>query len=120
MGDAVVDVVGEDLERDRLERRVDSRDLGEDIDAVAVAVDHLLDSADLSLDAVHALDQRVFVGGMDVAWRCGVGHDSSLTGRKRRRRREFETTKMLENAMAAAAMTGLTIPETASGMAATL
>jgi hypothetical protein len=45
---------------------------------------------------------------------------SSLRLWKRRRRRLFQTTKTLEQAIAAAAITGLRSPATASGMAATL
>src|SRR5207247_6394765 len=60
-GDAVFDVLVEDLERERLERRIHSRDLGEDVDAVAVVLDHPLDPADLSFDPVQALDERALV-----------------------------------------------------------
>src|SRR6058998_3858946 len=60
VADAVVDVLVEELEGDSLERGGDGRDLGQDVDAVAVVGDHLLDAAHLPLDAMEALDQRVF------------------------------------------------------------
>jgi hypothetical protein len=41
----VVDVVVESLEGHRLEGGIAGRDLGEDVDAVPVIGDHLLDSA---------------------------------------------------------------------------
>ena len=48
-------VVVEDLQRDALERRRRPRRLGEDVDAVALLVDHPLDPADLALDPVEPL-----------------------------------------------------------------
>src|SRR5207244_5755368 len=66
-GDAVAHVAVEDLERERFERGVGRRDLREDVDAVAVVVDHPLDAADLALDAVQALDERLLVLRVSVA-----------------------------------------------------
>src|SRR5438552_2799131 len=97
----------EDLECERLERRVDGRDLGEDVDAVAVLLDHPLDAADLALDSVQAFDQSVLVFAVAVDMglaRRGVadlGHVVapwlvSRALRKRLRRRLFETTNRLE------------------------
>src|SRR6266511_133257 len=65
-GDAVAHVLVEDLEGERLECGVDGRDLGEDVDAVAVLLDHPFDPADLSLDAVEALDECVLVFRVSV------------------------------------------------------
>ena len=108
------DVILEQLRADLLERRLDGRDLGQDVDAVAVFLDHPLDPAHLALDPVQALDEQVLVLGVSV-------HQmSSRSLWKRRRRRLFETTKTLENAIAAAATIGLRSPATASGIAATL
>src|SRR5687768_10676208 len=114
-GDAVAHVVVEDLEGETLERRRDRPDLGEDVDAVPLVLDHALDAPHLPFDPVQALDERILV--LDVA----VGHvRASLGLRKRRSRSEFETTKRLEPAMAAAATIGFSRPATARGIAATL
>ena len=111
---AVGDVILEQLRADLLERGLDGRDLGQDVDAVAILVDHPLDAAHLPFDPVQALDDQVLV------LRVAVHHESSRSWWKRRRRRLFETTKTLENAIAAAATIGLSSPATASGIAATL
>src|SRR2546427_5080978 len=110
-------------ERERLERRVHGGDLRQDLDAVAVVLDHPLDTAHLALDAVQALDQRVLVLRVAVDGTLGdVAHGFvlSLTRSKRRRRRLFVTTKRLDAAIAAGAIIGLRSPATASGIAATL
>src|SRR5207247_3687711 len=110
---AMVDVLIEDLEREAVERGADGGDLREDVDAVAVVLDHPLDAAHLSLDPVQALDQRfLFVSVLHQS--------SSLRLWKLRMRSEVVTTKTLENAMAPAATIGLSSPATASGIAATL
>src|SRR2546423_1816608 len=67
-GHAVVRMLLEQLLRDGLERGRDGADLRQDVDAVALVLDHLLDPAHLALDPVQAGDQRVLV--VDVA----VGH----------------------------------------------
>ena len=59
--DAVADVLVENLEREGLERRVDRRDLREDVDAVAVLFDHALDAPHLALDPVQASDEGILV-----------------------------------------------------------
>ena len=112
--DAVVHVLVEDLERDALESGRGGRDLREDVDAVALVLDHPLDSAHLSLDSVQPLDERVLL------FHVSVCHVPSLGLEKRRSRRLFVTTKTLENAIAPAATIGLRSPATASGIAATL
>src|SRR3954452_18282916 len=124
-GDAMIDVLVEDLEAEALERGGDGADLGEDVDAVAVVGDHALDSAHLPLDPVQALDQRVLLAVVAVVVNGllvgrGAHATPSLLLRKRRSRKLFVTTKMLEAAIAAAAMIGLSRPATASGIAATL
>src|SRR2546425_1180291 len=134
VGDAAVYVVAENLQPKRLERCRHRADLGEDVDAVALVLDHPLDPAHLPLDPVQALDQGVLVGDIAVAralglahagspWSCGCGTDvlavSPCSRRlwKRRSLRLFETTKRLEKAMAAAATIGFSRPATASGIA---
>ena len=116
-GDAVVHVVVEDPEREALERRVHRRDLREDVDAVAVVLDHALDPAHLALDAVQPADERLLVGRVAV---LVLAHATSRGEWKRRSRSEFVTTNTLENAIAAAATIGLRSPAIASGIAATL
>jgi len=54
VGDAIFDVVAEQRERHFVEGRFDRVHLGEDVDAVAIVIDHALDAADLSLDPVQA------------------------------------------------------------------
>src|SRR5665647_1353309 len=56
--DAGTEVVVEERESERLERLGDCRDLGEDVDAVLVVVDHLLQAADLALDAAQPVEVR--------------------------------------------------------------
>ena len=52
--DAVVHVVFEQVDRDRIECGLDGRDLREDVDAVVTLRDHALQAADLALDAAQA------------------------------------------------------------------
>src|SRR5665647_2819768 len=56
--DAGTEVVVEERESERLERLGDCRDLGEDVDAVLVVVDHLLQAANLALDAAQPVEVR--------------------------------------------------------------
>jgi hypothetical protein len=51
LDDAVARVLVEQAECDLVQRGLDCADLGDDVDAVAVVVDHLLDPPHLSLDA---------------------------------------------------------------------
>ena len=44
---------------DLVERRLHGADLGQDVDAVAIVVDHALDAADLALDAAQPLDVAI-------------------------------------------------------------
>src|SRR4029079_8950416 len=107
VGDAVPHVVVEDLQRERLERRVHRRDLREHVDAVTVVLDHALDAAHLALDAMQPVDES----GL-VLREAGLGHDvtSARTLRKRRSRRLLPTTNRLEQAIAAAATIGFSSP----------
>ncbi len=52
---------------------VDGGDLGEDVDAVDVLVDHALDAAYLPFDAAQALEVGVLVGSVAVVVFCLVG-----------------------------------------------
>ena len=65
-GHAVADVLFEQVQGDGVERLGDRGNLGEDVDAVLVFVDHAGDAADLSFDAAQALEVRLFVGGVTV------------------------------------------------------
>jgi hypothetical protein len=96
-------------------------DLGDDVDAVAIVGEHLLDPAYLPLDPVHALDQRLLVGGVAVGrCRSAVGQLVSLGDWKRLSLSELVTTKTLEKDIYAAAMIGSSSPAIARGIAATL
>src|SRR4051812_21562304 len=60
--DAVLEVVFEQLKGDGLEGLGGGGDLGEDVDAVLVLVDHSLQAADLSLDPAQPAQHLVLVG----------------------------------------------------------
>src|SRR6478672_1770276 len=67
-GDAVLHVLLEHLQRHGFERGADRTELGQDVDAVAVVLDHARDAAHLALDAREPLQElllvrRVAVGG---------------------------------------------------------
>src|SRR5262245_26857566 len=118
----MVHVLVEDLKREALECRRDCGDLRDDVDAVAVILDHPLDPAHLALDAVEPLDVSLLISDVAVGrgFRLAHGCAPSRMLRNRRRRRLLLTTKRLEAAIAAAATIGLSRPATASGIAATL
>src|SRR4029079_3321734 len=61
---AVARVTVQEAERDLVQRRLDGGDLRQDVDAVAVLVDHARDAADLALDAGQALIELFFGGGV--------------------------------------------------------
>src|SRR3546814_16516806 len=105
------DVLVEEPDGDGLEGFGDGADLGEDVDAVGVFVDHATDAADLAFDAVEALG--VVVLGDGVAAGGGFGHRAW----NRRRRRLLVTTKMLDNAMEATAGIGMRRTGAAGGRA---
>ena len=73
--DAVSEVVLDEADRDALERALDRGDLGQDVDAVDVLVDHPLESADLALDPPQPLE---VVGLVVVVAGCGVSMPASL------------------------------------------
>ena len=75
VADAVADVLVEEADGDGLERLGDGADLGEDVDAVRVLLDHALDAADLALDAVEPLGVVVLV---DACSRGGLASGSGL------------------------------------------
>src|SRR6478735_8747704 len=62
--DAVGDVVLEQSQADGLQRLGDRADLGQDVDAVGVAVDHLLHPTDLPLDAAQPFQVVVLAAGV--------------------------------------------------------
>src|SRR5699024_10149063 len=63
--DAVTEVVVDQSQRNVLERAVQSGDLGEDVDAVDILIDHPRDSTGLAFDALEAVEVAGFV--LDVA-----------------------------------------------------
>src|SRR5207237_10767863 len=70
---AVLDVVVEDRDGEALERGRDGAELGQDVDAVPVVVDHALDPPHLALDPVQAGDDGLLVLGVPV------GHSGDYT-----------------------------------------
>src|SRR5487761_231250 len=66
LGHAVPEVVLEQPQRHRLKRPRRRRHLGQDVDAVLVVLDHLLQAADLALDAAQPLEVLVLVRGVSV------------------------------------------------------
>ena len=62
----MADVLFEQVQGDGVERLGDRGNLGEDVDAVLIFVDHAGDAADLPFDAAQALEVRLFVGGVTV------------------------------------------------------
>src|SRR5450756_2305710 len=75
--DAGTEVVVEEREGERLERLGDRGDLGEDVDAVLVVCDHLLQAADLALDAAQTVEVRGL--GLVSARRGDFSHVSHYT-----------------------------------------
>src|SRR5438874_437652 len=64
VGDAMREVLVEQLDGDRLERLGHGRDLVEDVDAVLVLVDHPLQAAHLAFDTTQPLVDRFLVVGV--------------------------------------------------------
>ena len=62
----MADMLFEQVQGDGVERLGDRGNLGEDVDAVFIFVDHAGDAADLPFDAAQALEVRLFVGGVTV------------------------------------------------------
>src|SRR3954454_4046961 len=65
LDDAVAEMLLEQAEGDRLQGLRHRRDLGEDVDAVLLVLDHALQAAGLALDAAQPLE--VLVLAIDVA-----------------------------------------------------
>jgi hypothetical protein len=66
LGDAVRQVVFQQAQRHRLQRPRRRRHLGQDVDAVLVVLDHLLQAADLALDPAQPLEVPVLARGVSV------------------------------------------------------
>jgi hypothetical protein len=62
-----LDVIFEDLQRDAVECGSYGRDLREDVDAVPLVLDHLLQSPHLSFSALQPADERVLLIRPNVA-----------------------------------------------------
>ena len=75
--DAVVHVVFEQVDRDRIERGLDGGDLREDVDAVLALRDHALQAAHLAFDAAQAREMILGVAVVSVL----VAHGSDSTPR---------------------------------------
>jgi hypothetical protein len=69
-------VIFEQEQRHLVEGSLGGADLGDDVDAVPVALDHAADPTDLALDADQALDQQVprRSDRMGPGWRPGPIH----------------------------------------------
>src|SRR5690554_3635204 len=65
-GGAVAEVVAHELLADAPERLVDGGDLGHDVGAVPVLLDHTLEAPDLPLDPAQALDVSLLALGVDA------------------------------------------------------
>ena len=65
-GHAMADMLFEQVQGDSVERLGDRGNLGEDVDAVLIFVDHAGDAANLPFDAAQALEVRLFVGSVTV------------------------------------------------------
>ena len=75
---AVVHVVFEQVDRDRIGCGLDGRDLREDVDAVVTLRDHALQAADLALDAAQA--REVVLGVAVVAVLGAHANESTPRG----------------------------------------
>src|SRR5215470_14482151 len=64
--DAMTEVIFQQADRDGLQRLRDGRDLGQDVDAIGIVVDHPLQPAYLSLDAPQPRTVLVLVLGVAV------------------------------------------------------
>jgi len=66
-GHAMADMLFEQVQGDSVERLGDRGNLGEDVDAVLIFVDHAGDAANLPFDAAQALEVRLFGGSVSGA-----------------------------------------------------
>src|SRR5450755_2002036 len=62
---ATVKVLFEQLQGERIQRRLHGTDLGQNVDAVAILGDHLAYTANLAFDAAQTLGQRRAVAALD-------------------------------------------------------
>jgi len=69
LGDAALGVIRKQQQRDAVERRLGGSDLGQNVDAVPVGLDHLLDTPDLAFHPAKAGLDLFLVGGVS-------GHES--------------------------------------------
>ena len=63
---AVLEMVVEQTSRDPLEGTGQGGDLGEDVDAVLIVIDHLPDAADLTFDPLHPPRESVLLRGVSM------------------------------------------------------
>jgi hypothetical protein len=69
----------EQSERDLVQRGLGGADLGEDVDAVAVVLDHSLDPSDLTFDPRQPREQLVLGGGIAPGGRLPLRHAPQST-----------------------------------------
>ena len=82
VGHAMPDVLIEQAYSDALQRFRDRTDLGEDVDAIRVLIDHALQPAHLTFDPLEALQVTVLVHGVPVDRGCAfVAHRLEHTRR---------------------------------------
>ena len=119
----------EEADRHPFQGRGEGADLGQDVDAVLVFLDHPVDATGLSFDPLQP--RQIAVLFVDVAVGVPVfahfrtsfsvsAPESFDPAPNERSRRLLPTTKTLEKAIAAPASMGLSRPSAASGIAATL
>src|SRR5438132_372853 len=72
LGHAMAEMVLHQAERHRLQRPGRRRYLGQDVDAVLVFLNHLLQAADLALDAAKPHEVGLLVRGVPVALAAGA------------------------------------------------
>src|SRR5262245_40125874 len=103
----MLEVVPHQLAAHGSQRFLDGGDLDEDVRAITVLLDHLLQASHLALDAAQTLEVAVLDAGIDshrLAFSHGIG---LLQATRARRRRRLLTTTLTElNAMAALARMG--------------
>src|ERR1700686_4746244 len=79
LGHAMLGVVGQQLERNALERGAGRVGLGEDIDAVPILLDHFLDTSHLSLDAAQPRLDLLLV--LRVTWHSPIIPPTGIVAR---------------------------------------
>src|ERR1019366_597260 len=80
---AVTGVIVEQAEGDLVKRGLNRRDLSQDVDAIALVLNHPGDAAHLPFDPCQAFEQLLFGGRVATAWRGRRGfwfrHSSEYT-----------------------------------------